>query len=72
MAGNILKKGTPQYRDSSDPLTLAVDPDGFGLPGSGFVIICTEPDPSITTQKSEQTLDFDFLLFCNFFFTFHV
>jgi hypothetical protein len=33
-------------------------PYGFGSPGSGFVIICTDPnpDPSITSKNSKKPL----------------
>ncbi len=30
------------------------DPYAFGPPGSGSVIICTDPDPSIIQQKKKK------------------
>jgi hypothetical protein len=31
---------------------LDTDPEAFGLHGSRFVIICTDPNPSLIKQKS--------------------
>jgi hypothetical protein len=42
-------------------ITSVVDPDPyvFGPPGSGPIISCTDPDPSINNQKnSKKNLDF--------------
>jgi hypothetical protein len=34
------------------------DPEVFGPPGSGSVIVCTDPDPSIIQQKNKENPDF--------------
>ncbi len=47
-----------------------VDPYVFEPPGSGSVIICTDPDPSIIKQTYNNKKNLDFYCFCDFFMTF--
>ncbi len=47
-----------------------MDPDAFGPQGSGSVIICTDPDPSVIKQN-RKNLDL-YLLIYDFFMTFYL
>jgi hypothetical protein len=50
---HLAERGEEDTQVSWRVTSSAVDPDPyvFGPPGSGSVIICTDPDPSINKQK---------------------
>jgi hypothetical protein len=69
---NIVKNTKGQFLSSFFYITAASvpdqnpDPELFGLPRSGYVIICTDPNPHSSISKQKNKYTFDFYLICSF------